>query len=485
VGLRSPIEVSQNAIQVLMARRSSNYEDTRTDCDASKLPAQAVPVLLIVGNASSLGESRTVIRIDGSLEIGRAPDSPPERAWAVDDDRVSRKHALIEVDARGGHATLRDLGSRNGTLLDGRAVGTEPVALTGGSIIALGTYVAVFRFVTEADLEAIAQDLAHPFTPVATVSPGLARKAMILRHLSKGDDDLLIMGETGVGKEAFARAIHATSGRWGKFVAINCAALPGTLIESELFGYVRGAHSQASRDKLGLIDEAEHGTLFLDEFAEISLEVQAKLLRFLENKDLQALGSTKTKRIDTRILAATNRDISALRQDIAARLGPEPIRLPPLRDRPEDIGALAAFFLKDRPGLRLEVSAFQALCLHDWPDNVRGLRKALARAADLAVAQGAERIALTHLPEGVGRRASPPVATSSSSPVTPPEAPEPSRSRRKPRAAPSKEELLALLERHDWVVAQAARELDRDHALVWRWIKRYGLDAHKAQAGNT
>ena len=139
------------------------------------------------------------------------------------------------------------------------------------------------------------------------------------------------------------------SGRWGKFVAINCAALPGSLIESELFGYVKGAHSQANRDKLGLIDEAEHGTLFLDEFAEITMEVQAKLLRFLENKDMQALGSTKSRRIDTRILAATNREMGALRADIAARLGPEPIRLPPLRDRPEDIGALASHFLRDRP----------------------------------------------------------------------------------------------------------------------------------------
>jgi transcriptional regulator with GAF, ATPase, and Fis domain len=470
-----------------MARRSTNYEDTRTDCDASKLPVQAVPVLLVVGDSAHLGASRAVIRIDGSLEIGRAPDSAPDHALAVDDDRVSRKHALIEVDRPGARAFIRDLGSRNGTMVDGRAVGAEPVAIAGGAIIAFGTYVAVFRFVAEHDLEAIAQELASPFTPVATTSPGLARKVVILRHLAKGDDDLLIMGETGVGKEAFARAIHATSGRWGKFVAINCAALPGSLIESELFGYVRGAHSQANRDKLGLIDEAEHGTLFLDEFAEISLEVQAKLLRFLESKDLQALGSTKTKRIDTRILAATNRDLGALRQDIAARLGPEPIRLPPLRDRPEDIGALAAFFLKDRPGLGLEVSAFQSLCLHDWPDNVRGLRKALARAADLAVAQGAQRIALSHLPEGLGRRAGVPVTvtSTSSSPSSAAEPGEPSRSRRKPRAAPSKEELLALLERHDWVVAQAARELDRDHALVWRWIKRYGLDAHKAQAGNT
>jgi sigma-54 dependent transcriptional regulator, acetoin dehydrogenase operon transcriptional activator AcoR len=460
-----------------MARRGSNYEDTRTDCDVSKLPAQAAPVLVVVGDSARLGAGRAVVRIHGSLQIGRAPDAPAEQAWAVEDDRVSRQHALLEADARTGQASIRDLGSRNGTMVDGRPIGSEPTPLRPGAIIFFGTSVAVFRFAVEPDLEAIAQDLSTPFTPVATTSPTLARKALILRHLAKGEDDLLIIGETGVGKEEFARAIHAVSGRWGKFVAINCAALPGALVESELFGYVKGAHSQASRDKVGLIDEAEHGTLFLDEFAEISPEIQAKLLRFLENKDLQALGSTKSRRIDIRILAATNRDMDALRPDIAARLGPEPIRLPPLRERPEDIGALAAHFLRDRP-MGLEVPAFQALCLHDWPDNVRGLRKALARAADLATAQGARLIALEHLPEGLGRKAAPPSTVSVADSAETP------RSRRRPRAAPSKEELAALLERHDWVVAQAARELDRDHAIVWRWIKRYGLDNPRAQTGS-
>src|SRR5204863_5573408 len=137
-----------------------------------------------------------------------------------------------------------------------------------------------------------------PFTRVATTSPDLARKSQMLRALAKGSGDLLVVGETGVGKEEFARSIHRAIGRSGKFVAINCPALPGTLIESELFGYARGAHSQAGRDKPGLIDEAEHGTLFLDELAEIAPEVQAKLLRFLEDRQLMALGSTRARRAD-------------------------------------------------------------------------------------------------------------------------------------------------------------------------------------------
>jgi transcriptional regulator with PAS, ATPase and Fis domain len=447
-------------------------EDTRTDSETHGQAPGLVAALVVIGDARGLGASRKIVPINTALEIGRRPDAAGDRAWVVDDDRVSRRHAVVEADVRRGWAEIRDLGSRNGTVVDGRALGSEPVPLRPGSIVFIGTYAAVFRFIVEPDLAAIAQDLETPFTPVATTSAELARKTQVLRHLAKGDEDLLLMGETGVGKEQFARAIHQTSGRWGKFVAINCPALPGTLIESELFGYVKGAHSQASRDKLGLIDEAEHGTLFLDEFAEISQEVQAKLLRFLEDRGLTALGSTKRRTVDVRILAATNRDVSALRLDIAARLGPEPIRLPPLRNHPEDIAALAAHFLRDRQGLGLDVPAFQALCLHDWPDNVRGLRKVLSRAADLATAQGHKQIGIEHLPEGLGRRprtASPAAAASESSDL-------PRVTRRSPRAAPSKAELEALLQRNDWVVAQAAREIDRDHAVVWRWIKRYGLD---------
>src|SRR3954471_13601246 len=460
-----------------MAHRAADSEDTRTDVESNGSGPRLVPVLVIIGDARTLARSRAVLRIEGGLEIGRRPDGTAGTSWTVDDDRVSRRHALIQVDPPRGRAEIVDLGSRNGTVVDGRAlVGTEPVPLLPGSILFIGSHAAVFRFVLESDLEAIAQDARNPFTPVATTSPELARKTQILRHLAQGQEDLLIIGETGVGKEQFARAIHQGSGRWGKFVAINCPALPGSLIESELFGYVRGAHSQASRDKLGLIDEAEHGTLFLDEFAEIPSEVQAKLLRFLEDRDVQALGSTKRRRVDVRILAATNQPMSALRQDIAARLGPEPIRLPPLRNHPEDIAALAAHFLRDRQELGLDVPAFQALCLYDWPDNVRGLRKVLARAAELSAAHGKPLIGLEHLPEGLGRkpRSGSSVTSATADDVAPLDAPP--AGRRSPRAALTKPELESLLARHDWVVAQAAREIDRDHAVVWRWIKRYGLD---------
>src|SRR6185436_19048234 len=166
-----------------MSRRSINHEDTRTDCDSSSLPAQSVPVLIVVGDAQTLGASRKVVRIAGSLEIGRSPDAPTERAWELADDRVSRKHALIEL--QGDRATIRDLGSRNGTLVDGQVLDDAPVSLLPGSIVCIGTHVAVFRFAIETDLKAIEQDLATPLTPVATTSPSLARKSQILRHLSR------------------------------------------------------------------------------------------------------------------------------------------------------------------------------------------------------------------------------------------------------------------------------------------------------------
>jgi two-component system response regulator HydG len=463
-----------------MPRHPHTPELDTTRADTANPLAAAAPlsVLIAIGDAQGLGRSRIVLPVPGALEIGRRPEGDPGHIWQLEDDRVSRRHAVVRADPRKGAAEILDLGSRNGTVVDGRPIGTVPTPLRPGAIIFIGTHAAVFRFVSAADLEAIERDQAEPFTPVATASPELARKFQVLRHLSRGSEDLLIVGETGVGKEELARGIHKASGRTGRFVAINCPALPGTLIESELFGYAKGAHSQATKDKPGLIEEAEGGTLFLDEFAEISQEMQAKLLRFLEGRAYMPLGATKPRHAEVRVLAATNRELSALRQDIIARLGPEPVSLPPLRNHPEDIAALASHFLRDRPEMAMESTAFQALCLHDWPDNVRGLKKVLTRAADLASAEERKLIASTDLPEGIGVSRKKRLTASVHLPMdSAPSEP----ARRSPRAALDKAELEALLERHDWVVARAAREIDRDHAVLWRWIKRYGLDASRAR----
>ena len=179
--------------------------------------------------------------------------------------------------------------------------------LRDGALIFFGNHVAVFRMVSHIELEAIKAELVAPLGPVATASPTLAVACDRLRRLAASDGELLIVGETGVGKEVYARAVHRASGRKGRFVAINCAAIPRELVESELFGYRQGAHSTAHQAKAGLIEEAEGGTLFLDEIGEMSPEAQIKMLRFLQDRELTPLGSTRPRRMDVRIVAATNR----------------------------------------------------------------------------------------------------------------------------------------------------------------------------------
>src|SRR6185295_13611521 len=166
-----------------------NVLETYTDSDAGLRPPDTVPVLIVLGDARTLGKSRSVLRIDGSLEIGRMPSAPIHRSWAIDDDRASRRHATIEADVAEGTARIVDHGSRNGTTVDGRELRGESAPLSPGSLVFVGGHAAVFRFALEAELQAITQDLLDPFTPVATTSPELARKSRVLRVLAKGGDD--------------------------------------------------------------------------------------------------------------------------------------------------------------------------------------------------------------------------------------------------------------------------------------------------------
>ena len=258
--------------------------------------------------------------------------------------------------------------------------------------------------VSPIELEAIKAELVAPLGPVATASPALAVACDRLRRLAASEGELFIVGETGVGKEVYARAVHEASGRKGRFVAINCAAIPRELVESELFGYRAGAHSTAHQAKAGLIEEAEGGTLFLDEIGEMTPEAQIKMLRFLQDRELTPLGSTRPRQMDVRIIAATNRTVAGrgqgpagLRDDIVARLGAAPIHLPPLRNRIEDLGALAATLpggRRARRAPRFEQPAFRALTLHAWPLNVRELEKIVTTAAVLTGGTSRSRCAI-------------------------------------------------------------------------------------------
>jgi len=211
------------------------------------------------------------------------------------------------------------------------------------------------------------------------------------------DATVLITGESGTGKELVARAIHRLSHRsQGPFVAVNCPALPENLLESELFGYARGAFTDAKSDRKGLFQEAEGGTIFLDEIGDLPLQLQAKLLRVLQEKEIKPLGQSRSLKVDVRVLASTNRDLKRqmaegkFREDLYYRLGVVTISLPPLRERLEDLPLLVDHFLRKygpdmgKPGISLSKEAMGALLSYEWPGNVRELENVLQRSIIMA-----------------------------------------------------------------------------------------------------
>jgi anaerobic nitric oxide reductase transcription regulator len=225
-----------------------------------------------------------------------------------------------------------------------------------------------------------------------------------LTVVASSDLPVLLLGETGVGKELFARHLHRSSTRASKpMIYINCAALPESLAESELFGHNKGAFSGAHSERAGRFEAADGGTLFLDEVGELPLSVQAKLLRVLQDGEIQRLGSDKTRQVNVRLVAATNRDLKQqvkngeFRADLYHRLSVYPLPIPPLRERPDDIPMLAGHFLelnRSRLGLRalrLSNDAELALLSYDWPGNVRELEHVISRAAIKALSHGASR----------------------------------------------------------------------------------------------
>jgi DNA-binding NtrC family response regulator len=220
-------------------------------------------------------------------------------------------------------------------------------------------------------------------------SPAMEALRRLITRVGPSDAAVLITGETGTGKERVARALHLASGRKGRFVAINCAAIPATLLESELFGHERGAFSGATARRSGRFEQAHGGTLFLDEIGDMPLELQAKLLRALETKEVERLGGTGPVTVDVRILAATHQELARavkegrFRQDLFFRLNVMPLALPPLRERPEDLLPLARAFAAEIAGPQVPVvlapGAEVALRAYRWPGNIRELRNHVER----------------------------------------------------------------------------------------------------------
>jgi transcriptional regulator with PAS, ATPase and Fis domain len=232
-------------------------------------------------------------------------------------------------------------------------------------------------------------------------SPAILRAKALIVPVAKSGAPSLVLGESGTGKELFIVAIHRASERTGALIRVNCAAIPETLFESELEGHEKGAYSGAYRARPGLIEEANGGTLFLDEIAELSLVVQAKLLRVLDRGEIRRVGANRTRAVDVRIVAASNRDLLRMveeglfRQDLYARLDVMQIHLPPLRERDGDIPLLVEHFAGSRPVTPEALALFEA---YHWPRNVRELSHAIFSAGVLA---GADPIGPEYVPNSI------------------------------------------------------------------------------------
>lgn len=333
----------------------------------------------------------------------------------------------------------------------------------------------------------------------------LIGQSTVLRHLIDeiavvGNSDLtvLITGETGVGKELVARALHAASPRAARpLISLNCAALPEALVESELFGHVRGAFSGATADRRGKFELADGGTLFLDEVGELSLAVQAKLLRVLQNGQLQRIGSDDEHHVDVRVIAATNRDLSEevrtrrFRADFYHRLSVYPLAVPPLRARGRDVSLLAGYFLEENRArlglstLRLSADAHAALFAYQWPGNIRELEHLISRSAMRAMASHRERprlLTLSAADLGLDRELAGPVDESEAD-QPPPEGA--GASLRDAVAAFERRMIGETLERHRGNLASAARALGVDRANLARLVKRLGIGRPGTTAGES
>jgi two-component system NtrC family response regulator len=281
----------------------------------------------------------------------------------------------------------------------------------------------------------------------------------------------LILGQTGSGKELVARALHDASGRTGALVAANCAAIPQALFESELFGHARGAYSGASTARPGLVRSAQGGTLFLDEIGELPLELQPKLLRFLEDGLVRPVGDDHGRPVDARVVAATHRDLrarveqGAFREDLFHRLSGARLELPSLEERREDIPELAAHLLaREDAGQALSVDALERLLCAPWRGNVRELRNVVLDGARTAQAEGSVRIEARHLEA-----------------LAPPEDPDaPGDARRGPQD-PRRDAIVQALRAASGNVTEAAERLGMRRATVYELMKKLGIDprAHR------
>ncbi len=400
-------------------------------------------------------------------------DQGHEMAIGIPDRWMSSRHAMIEHSF--GRWVLEDTNSKNGTVVNGTPV--RRVVLKHGDLFELGH--TIFMFLDDVALpdgepvDVDLEDYRPPAVGLSTLVTGYSSELSRIGQIAESEISILIAGESGTGKEVLARAIHSLSNRPGEFVAVNCGAIPANLVESELFGHRKGAFSGAVDNRLGLVRSADKGTLFLDEIGDLPPSSQAALLRVLQEREVMPLGEARPIPVDLRVLAATHRDLDAMveskafRRDLFARLAGFRIKLPPLRERREDIGLLVGSLFErvarnpqTHPGL--ECDAVRQMFAYDWPLNVRELEQTLKSAMVLA---GDDAIALEHLPDAVRNPPKPSAEAAASQPA-----------KLNAEDERRKQELIGHLRTNQGNISAVARAMGKDRKQIQRWVKRFQLN---------
>jgi DNA-binding NtrC family response regulator len=362
-------------------KESERTEPVERESDGLKLWSRRIRIEVAKGP-----DAGKVAELPGlAVRIGTSKDCD----FVLTDSTVSRVHLHLRVER--DSIRVLDAGSRNGTRIDGTEV--RDAYARPDSLIVLGATTLRLRMLS--DVVELPLSPRERFGRLVGRSIAMRRVFSVLERAAPTDSTVLVEGETGTGKELVAAGLHEASPRAsGPFVVFDCSAAASTLIESALFGHVRGAFTGAVGERPGVFEEAHGGTLFLDEIGELPLELQPKLLRVLEAREVRRLGSSGARRVDVRVVAATNRslphevDRGRFREDLYYRLAVITVRLPPLRERPEDIPLLVRHFESDlatraQPPAPLPDSTVAAFSAQSWPGNVRELRNAVDRALAL------------------------------------------------------------------------------------------------------
>jgi len=447
------------------------------------IPRRAFLFVVLHSDKPSLGGARYDLSTLDEVVIGRGESRQASRDTSNDVPRLtlslpsatmSKSHARLVRE--GDVWFIEDAGSRNGCFIQGKRI--TRARLQDGDFIEIGSVLLRFRADlptppgSEGDVDSA---LSTPEAPgLSTLLPPLAKDLDALARIAKLPIATLLLGETGTGKEVLAKSIHSLSGRSGPFVGVNCGALTASLLESQLFGHVKGSFTGALRDEPGFVRSADGGTLFLDEIGDLPLPAQAALLRVLQEREVIAVGSTRPVKVDVRVVAATHKMLDYLcvtgqfRSDLLARLSGYRHVLTPLRDRIEDLGLLLAVLLarENASDTRVSVAMGRRLCEYGWPLNIRELAQVLTTA--LALAEGAP-LDVHHFPDAIANAQT----TPSRPPTEPPEKASPPE---RPNPDDLRGELVALLEKHRGNITEVAKTMGKTRMQIHRWMQRFGVD---------